>query len=98
MGYHQMCLSSARQNMLHGTARNLLQHADYVFSDEFYNINASAIEEKITERTKAILVVHLYGQASNMKPIMDIARKHNLRVVEARPKHLQRLFLKFFLI
>ncbi len=54
----------------------------FVEPDEFYNINASAIEEKITERTKAILVVHLYGQASNMKPIMDIARKHNLRVVE----------------
>ena len=40
------------------------------------------IEEKITERTKAILVVHLYGQASNMKPVMDIAGKYGLRVVE----------------
>lgn len=36
----------------------------------------------ITPKTKAILVVHLYGQASNMGAIMDIARRHNLRVVE----------------
>ena len=54
----------------------------FVEPDEYYNIDASKIEEKITERTKAILVVHLYGQASNMKPIMEIANKHHLRVVE----------------
>lgn len=50
--------------------------------DEYFNINADAIEEKITERTKAILVVHLYGQASNMGKIMEIAQKYNLKVVE----------------
>lgn len=54
----------------------------FVEPDEFFNIDTSKIEEKITERTKAILVVHLYGQASNMKPIMDIAEKYGLRVVE----------------
>lgn len=54
----------------------------FVEPDEFFNIDASKIEEKITERTKAILVVHLYGQASNMKPVMDIAGKYGLRVVE----------------
>jgi len=54
----------------------------FVEPDEFFNIDASKIEEKITERTKAILVLHLYGQASNMKPIMDIAGKYGLRVVE----------------
>ncbi|MGN0364958.1 MAG: DegT/DnrJ/EryC1/StrS family aminotransferase [Suilimivivens sp.] len=54
----------------------------FVEPDEFYNIDASKIEEKITARTKAILVVHLYGQASNMEPIMKIARKYNLKVVE----------------
>lgn len=54
----------------------------FVEPDGFYNIDAGKIEEKITERTKAILVVHLYGQASNMAPIMDIARRHRLRVVE----------------
>ena len=54
----------------------------FVEPDEYYNINADKIEEKITERTKAILVVHLYGQASNMAPIMDTAKRHGLRVVE----------------
>lgn len=54
----------------------------FIEPDECFNIGASKLEEKITSRTKAILVVHLYGQASNMGPIMDVARKHNLRVVE----------------
>ena len=54
----------------------------FVEPDEFNNIDASKIEEKITEKTKAILVVHLYGQASNMQPIVELARKYNLRLVE----------------
>ena len=54
----------------------------FVEPDEYFNIDASRIEDKITERTKAILVVHLYGQASNMTPIMEIAKKHSLRVIE----------------
>lgn len=54
----------------------------FVEPDEYFNMDASKIEALITPRTKAILVVHLYGQASNMGPIMDIAHKYNLRVVE----------------
>lgn len=54
----------------------------FVEPDEYYNIDASAIEDKITDKTKAILVVHLYGQASNMQPIMEISKKYNLKVVE----------------
>lgn len=54
----------------------------FIEPDEYFNIDASKLEEKITPRTKAILVVHLYGQASNMEPIMEVARKYNLRVVE----------------
>ena len=54
----------------------------FVEPDEYYNIDSSKIEEKITDKTKAILVVHLYGQASNMKPIMELAKKYKLRVVE----------------
>lgn len=54
----------------------------FVEPDEYYNIDASKIEEKVTDKTKAILVVHLYGQASNMKPIMELAKKYKLRVVE----------------
>lgn len=50
--------------------------------DEFYNIDADKIEAAITQKTKAILVVHLYGQAANMTKIMKIAQKHHLKVVE----------------
>ncbi|MCR5108681.1 MAG: DegT/DnrJ/EryC1/StrS family aminotransferase [Lachnospiraceae bacterium] len=54
----------------------------FVEPDEYYNIDASKIEEKITEKTKAVLVVHLYGQASDMGRITEICKKHGLRLVE----------------
>jgi len=47
-----------------------------------YNIDPNEVEAKITPRTKAIMPVHLYGQIANMDAIMDIARRHNLRVIE----------------
>ena len=47
-----------------------------------YNINPDLIEEKITEKTKAIMVVHLYGQAMQMEKIWALAKKHNLKVFE----------------
>jgi dTDP-4-amino-4,6-dideoxygalactose transaminase len=47
-----------------------------------YNIDVSQIEAKITPRTKAILPVHLYGRSCSMNAIIEIARKHNLKVVE----------------
>ena len=50
--------------------------------DEYYNINASCIEEKITNKTKAIIAVHLYGQAANMNAIKEIADKHQLYLLE----------------
>ena len=54
----------------------------FIEPDEYHNIDVTKLEEKITEKTKAILVVHLYGQASNMGEIMRIAKKYNLKVVE----------------
>ena len=54
----------------------------FVEPDEYYNIDAAKIEEKITNRTKAVLVVHLYGQASNMKPVVELCNKYHLRLVE----------------
>lgn len=54
----------------------------FVEPDEFYNIDADRIEEKITEKTRAVLVVHLYGQASNMDKIVKLCRKYDLRLVE----------------
>lgn len=47
-----------------------------------FNINPELIEVAITEKTKAIMPVHLYGQACDMDPIMAIARKHGLKVIE----------------
>ncbi len=47
-----------------------------------FNINPTLIEEKITAKTKAIMPVHLYGQACDMDPIVAIAKKHNLFIVE----------------
>lgn len=47
-----------------------------------FNINPLLIEEKITNNTKAIIPVHLYGQPCEMEPIMEIAGKHKLYVVE----------------
>ncbi len=47
-----------------------------------YNLNPSLIESAITTRTKAILPVHLFGQAADMKPIMEIAQRYNLKVIE----------------
>jgi len=49
---------------------------------ESYNISPSEIKKAITPATKAIMPVHLYGQACEMEAIMDIARQHNLYVVE----------------
>ncbi len=50
--------------------------------DEYYNLDPSRIEGAITEKTKAVMVVHLYGQAANMKPIGEIAGKHRLYLLE----------------
>ncbi|MGD0976825.1 MAG: DegT/DnrJ/EryC1/StrS family aminotransferase [Minisyncoccia bacterium] len=47
-----------------------------------YNIDPSKIEEKITPKTKAILVVHIFGQSADMSPILKIARKHKLQIIE----------------
>ncbi len=49
---------------------------------ETYNIDPKKIEEKITPKTKAIIAVHLYGQPAEMDLILEIAKKHNLYVVE----------------
>ena len=50
--------------------------------EQTYNINPKLIEEKITPKTKGILVVHLYGQLADMEAIMEIGFKHNLLIVE----------------
>lgn len=62
-----------------------LTGANPVFIDcdpDYYNIDFSNIEAAITSRTKGIIAVHLYGQPANLEPIINIARKHNLWVIE----------------
>jgi glutamine-scyllo-inositol transaminase len=54
----------------------------FVDPDEFFNMDMDKVEEKITSKTKAILVTHLYGQASNMGKIIEICKKYNLKLVE----------------
>lgn len=49
---------------------------------EFMNIDPNAIEKAITEKTKAIVIVHLFGKVCDMDTIMTIARRHNLPLVE----------------
>ncbi len=56
-----------------------------VFADidpETYNIDPALIEEKITPRTRAIVPVHLFGQAAEMDPILALAEEHGLKVLE----------------
>ena len=49
---------------------------------DYYEIDPSKIEKYITKKTKAIIPVHLFGQPADMAPIMKIARRHKLRVIE----------------
>jgi dTDP-4-amino-4,6-dideoxygalactose transaminase len=49
---------------------------------EYFTIDPAKIEAAITPRTRAIMPVHLYGQPADMDPIVDIARRHNLTVIE----------------
>ena len=54
----------------------------FVEPDCYYNLDAAKIEAAISDKTKAICVVHLYGQMANMDKIMEIADKYNLKVIE----------------
>ena len=54
----------------------------FVEPDEYFNLDAERIEAAITDKTKAIMVVHLYGQASNMNRILEIANKYHLPIIE----------------
>jgi dTDP-4-amino-4,6-dideoxygalactose transaminase len=51
-------------------------------SPKTYNLDVSLIKEKMTSKTKAIVPVHLYGQPADMDPIMEMAREHDIAVIE----------------
>lgn len=66
-----------------GVVSRLIAKPVFVDSDPVtFNIDPNEIEKKITSKTKAIVPVHLYGQSAAMDEIMDIAKKHNLKVIE----------------
>lgn len=69
-----------------GTAIGILyQNAIPVFADvdpRTYNLDPASVEAKITERTKAILVVHLAGNPADMDPLLALAEKYKLKVIE----------------
>lgn len=54
----------------------------FVDCDDTYNIDVKQIEKKITDKTKVIMAVHVYGRRCNMEKIQKIAKKHNLYVLE----------------
>ena len=59
--------------------------AKVVFTDvdpKTYNMTAEMVEEKITDKTRVIIPVHLYGHVVDMDPLMELAKKHNLWVLE----------------
>ncbi len=63
----------------------LQQNAIPIYADidpDTYTLDAKSIEEKISPYTKAIVVVHIYGHPADMDPIMEVARRHNLKVIE----------------
>lgn len=66
---------------------NVVEHlgGKVIFCDidpETFNIDVSQVEEKITTKTKAILPVHLFGLSADMHPLNEIAKRHNLAVIE----------------
>jgi dTDP-4-amino-4,6-dideoxygalactose transaminase len=62
-----------------------LLNATPVFVDVYpdtFNLDVADLERKITSKTKAIIPVHLYGQCANMEAILEVAKRHNLPIVE----------------
>lgn len=51
-------------------------------SEDTFTMDASLLESAISPKTKAIIPVHLYGQCADMEPILDIAKRHNIKVIE----------------
>ncbi len=54
----------------------------FIEPDQYYNMDMDKVEEKINSKTKAILVTHLYGQASNMDKVVELCKKHDLYLIE----------------
>jgi len=73
-----MSFCATSNSILHAGARPIFVDAE----EETGNLNAELIESAITERTKAIIPVHLYGQMCDMKRISEVAKEYNLKIIE----------------
>jgi dTDP-4-amino-4,6-dideoxygalactose transaminase len=65
-------------SILHSNLKPVLVEPDI----RTYNIDPAKIEERITPKTKAIMIVHLYGKACAMDPIVDLAKQYDLKLIE----------------
>lgn len=54
----------------------------FIEPNEYYEIDETKLEAALTDKTKAVMVVHLYGQSANMEPIVAFCKKHNLKLIE----------------
>lgn len=54
----------------------------FIEPNEYHQIDETKLEAALTEKTKAVMVVHLYGHAANMRAIQDFCKKHNLKLIE----------------
>ncbi len=71
--------------MIASATAALVFNAVPIFADidpDSYTLSAATIAPRITKRTKAIIVVHIFGQSADMDPIMELARKHGIKVIE----------------
>lgn len=73
-----MSFCATANSILHAGAKPVFIDVE----EETGNLNVELLESAITERTKAIIPVHLYGQMCNMKRIKEIAEQHNLKIIE----------------
>jgi len=71
------CIISCATQIVRGGSVPVL-----VDNDAFFNMDVSLVESKITPKTKAIMCVHTYHFPVSMEPILELAKKHNLRVIE----------------
>jgi dTDP-4-amino-4,6-dideoxygalactose transaminase len=81
-GHEVITVSHTFISSVDGISRNMAIPVFVDIDSESYCIDTSKIESKITEKTRAILVVHIYGHPVDMDPILEIAEKNDLYVIE----------------
>ena len=60
-----------------------------------WNMDVSQLEAKITPRTAAIVVIHIYGLPVDMDPVMDFAHRHGLKIIEDSAEQIGQIYFRF---